>query len=105
MLHDRNASVALYPSETRHLFFEHSSQNHTDDTLFVDLCGGSKERIDGRPEAILLRPMPKADAPGGFDQEMIVRWRQVDMSRFNSLLIFSVRKGEPAVLRQYFRKL
>jgi hypothetical protein len=56
---------------------EYSGEDETDRRSTVRVGRRAKQRVDGRPVAVLRRPAVDAD-DAVLDEQMAVRWRDVD---------------------------
>src|SRR5262245_28800661 len=80
MLHDRSAAAIFDGPEASDAIVKKACEDHANDTRAERVGGGTEQRIDRGPKAILFRSAAEADTPGRFEEQVLIHLRHVDVS-------------------------
>lgn len=99
-MHDGRAAELLYSPESRRSVVQSARQDDANDARSVGLRRRTKERVNRRAKAILLRPFGDANN-SRLDQQVMIGRRDVDAPRLDLLFVCGVCRGQRSGAREY----
>jgi hypothetical protein len=103
LLHDRRAAAQLDRPQPGGAVVQRAGQDHADHARAVDVGRRAEQRIDRRPETVLLRAARDADR-AVLDQHVMVVGRHVDAPRLDAVAILRIDRRQRPGLGQDLRQ-
>jgi len=99
VLNNGNTSPPLDLRESSDTVIQRPAQDHTDDARAISGRRGAKERIDGGPRPVLLRPVAQMNA-SFFQQKVAIRRSDIDFAHFDLRAVFWLHGRQFSCLRE-----